>query len=356
MHRSLLLLQHPQRLRIPIASEQSSLHRSQKPAQRRKRSIYCRSLIPAVYHAIRASRIPRLRPVIRPGGSLHQLRKSLRVPILQKITRLLPPKNVVSRHAPRSARISPLSHQKLKKKRRQIKPPTLLAIRQDRAKHPPRPRPPQKMLLIRSLVVRVPRRKHHALKPKLHHLVEKPPHRFRIRPVKQSGIRGNPEAAPQRLFNRIQRNVVPTLAANRKVVFLALSIKVNAEGQIFAGPEKMNFLLQQQRIRAQINVFPPRHQPLNNLRNLRMHQRFAARNRNHGRAALLNRAKTLLRRKIFFQNVRRILNLPATRASQIAAEQRLQHEYQWVLLATGELLPKHVGRNGPHLGYGYWHV
>ena len=81
--------------------------------------------------------------------------KSLRVPVLQEIARFLPAKHVISRHPPRRARIRPLPHQEFQKQRRQIKLPFLLPVRQNRPEHPPRPRPPQKMFLIRRLVIRV---------------------------------------------------------------------------------------------------------------------------------------------------------------------------------------------------------
>jgi hypothetical protein len=60
-------------------------------------------------------------------------------------------------------------------------------------------------------------------------------------------------------------------------------------------------------------------------------------------------------RQALLQNVGGILDLAAAGAGQIAAEQRLEHQYERILLATGKLLPQHISRDGPHLRDGYWH-
>src|ERR1700690_2713977 len=53
--------------------------------------------------------------------------------------------------------------------------------------------------------------------------------------------------------------------------------------------------------------------------------------------------------------MRGILNLPPARTSQIAAEQRLQHQHQRILLASLELLPEDVSCHRPHLRNWYPH-
>ena len=76
---------------------------------------------------------------------------------------------------------------------------------------------------------------------------------------------------------------------------------------------------------------------------------LAARNADNGRAALFHRAETLFGSQILFQHVRGVLNLPAAGASQIAAEQRLQHQDERVLFPPFYLLADHIGRDRPHL-------
>ena len=99
------------------------------------------------------------------------------------------------------------------------------------------------------------------------------------------------------------------------------------------GVKRSIFSLQQQRVRAEINVLLPRDQTFDNLVDLGMHQRLAAGNGNHRRAAFVHRLEALFRREIHLQNVRRILNFSAARARQIAAEQRFQHQHQRIAAA-----------------------
>src|SRR4051794_22595012 len=48
--------------------------------------------------------------------------------------------------------------------------------------------------------------------------------------------------------------------------------------------------------------------------------------------------------------MRRILNLAASRAGKITAEQRLKHQDQRITLTPGQLLLKHIRSIGPSLG------
>ena len=84
--------------------------------------------------------------------------------------------------------------------------------------------------------------------------------------------------------------------------------------------------------------------------NLRMEQRFAARDGDQGSAPhLIDGLEALLGSQLFFENVSGILNLPATGTGEIAAEEGLEHEDQWILLAPGKFLPSDVARDSPHL-------
>jgi len=50
-----------------------------------------------------------------------------------------------------------------------------------------------------------------------------------------------------------------------------------------------------------------------------------------------------------------ILDLAASGTGQVAAEQRLEHQDERVLFATGNLLPEHIRRHRPHLRNGNTH-
>jgi len=70
---------------------------------------------------------------------------------------------------------------------------------------------------------------------------------------------------------------------------------MHRERQIFAGLEKMQLFLQEQRIGTEIDVLFPRDQAFDDLVDLRVHQRLATGNRNHGRAALVHGLEALFR-------------------------------------------------------------
>src|ERR1035438_4629422 len=65
--------------------------------------------------------------------------------------------------------------------------------------------------------------------------------------------------------------------------------------------------------------------------------------------------RTIFWGEVFFQDVGGVLDLAASGAGQIAAEQRLEHEHERIALASGQLLAQNVGGHCPHLGYGNCH-
>src|ERR1700730_9859406 len=80
-----------------------------------------------------------------------------------------------------------------------------------------------------------------------------------------------------------------------------------------------------------------------------MEQRFAAWDRDHWRAALFDRLEAVFRRKLRLQDVRGILDLSAAGARQVAAEQRLQHQHERILLPAHQLLLQNISCNRPGL-------
>ncbi len=76
-------------------------------------------------------------------------------------------------------------------------------------------------------------------------------------------------------------------------------------------------------------------QAFDDLGNLGVHERFAAGDGDHGGSAFVDGAETFFRREIFFQDVGGVLDLAASGAGQVAAEQGLEHEHERVLLAPG---------------------
>jgi hypothetical protein len=72
-------------------------------------------------------------------------------------------------------------------------------------------------------------------------------------------------------------------------------------------------------------------------------QRLATRNRHDRRAALVGCIQTLLDAQASIEDRRGVVDLATPGARQIAAEQRLQHEHQGILVAPQEPLLEHVG-------------
>src|SRR5690242_20314267 len=93
------------------------------------------------------------------------------------------------------------------------------------------------MLLVRRLVISIAGRKHHAFHTEFHHVVEKLTHALRIGALKKRSIRGDAEAALKSKANSLHCLVIGSLAADRKVVVLALAIHVDRKRKIFAGSE-----------------------------------------------------------------------------------------------------------------------
>ena len=136
---------------------------------------------------------------------------------------------------------------------------------------------------------------------------------------------------------------------------LALSVHVNGEGEVLAGLEQVQLFLQQERVGAEINVFLARDQAFDDLSDLRVHERLATGNAHQRNAAFFDCLEALLGREILLEDVRRVLDLAASGASQVAAEERLQHEDEWVALTSLQLLLQDVRSDGPHLRHGYCH-
>ena len=193
----------------------------------------------------------------------------------------------------------------------------------------------QEVLLVRRLVVGVAGREHHAFDAELHHLVEESAHAVGIGAVEERGVGGDAEAAAAPLpASPSMRDVVSAFAADGEIVMLALAVHVDGERQILARLEEIDLLFQQQRVGAQVDVLLARDQALDDLVDLRMHQRLAAGNGDHRRAALVHRAEAFLRREVLLEHVRRILDFAAAGARQVAAKQRLQHQHQRIALAA----------------------
>src|SRR5262249_44454343 len=167
--------------------------------------------------------------------------------------------------------------------------------------------------------------------------------------VEERGVRRDAETGLHGSLASFDSLIVSAVAANREIVMFALAVDVNRERQILTRLEEMQLLFKQKRIRAEIDVFLALDEPFDDLVDLRMHQRFAAGDGNHRRAALIHRLEAFFGRQFFFQNVRWVLNFAAAGARQVAAEKRLEHQHKRIALAACDLLFDQVSGYSPAL-------
>ena len=111
----------------------------------------------------------------------------------------------------------------------------------------------------------------------------------------------------------------------------------------------MDMFFEQNRIGAEVDVFLTSHQSSDDLTNLRMQQRLAPRNGDHGGSTFVDRLETLFRGEVSTQDVGGILNFPAARAGQIAAKEWFQHQNQRISFDAPQLLAEDITCDSPHL-------
>jgi hypothetical protein len=134
-----------------------------------------------------------------------------------------------------------------------------------------------------------------------------------------------------------------------------LAVHVDAEGEVFAGLEEIDFFLQKQGVGAEVDVFFALDEAFNDFLDLGMEEGFAAGDGDHGSAAFFNSIEALLGSEVFLEDVWRVLDFAAAGAGEVTAEEGFEHEDEGVPFIAAELLFEHVRGDGPHLGEGYGH-
>ena len=86
-----------------------------------------------------------------------------------------------------------------------------------------------------------------------------------------------------------------------------------------------------------------------------MYQRLATGNAHHRCAAFVNGLESVFHAHPLAQHIVRVGDLAATRACEIALEQRFQHQYQRETLLAGQLLSDQVFPDSVLLDQGYGH-
>src|SRR6266446_6772538 len=174
-------------------------------------------------------------------------------------------------------------------------------------------------------------------------------------PIENGGVHVNGEAArlgrPDRRYGAIKY----ALLRHRLIVVILKAIEVHGEEQIRRRLELVEFLLQEKGVGAQRHEFLARHDPPDNGADVFVDERFAARDRHHGGAALIYRSQALFNREPPIEDRLRVVDLAATSAGEIASEERLEHKHQRVAFAAKQLLLEQIGRNLHFLEERYLH-
>ena len=144
-------------------------------------------------------------------------------------------------------------------------------------------------------------------------------------------------------LDRGHRLLIAAVHAHRLVVVLLDAVEMHREEQIGRRLEQLQLFFEKQRIGAQRDEFLARHDAFDDLADLFVDERLAARNGDHRRAALVDGVEAFLDRQALVEDGVRIIDLTATSAGEIAAEQRLQHQHQRIALTPGQTLTHHIG-------------
>src|SRR6185369_5365 len=138
-----------------------------------------------MHHAVLALGITALVTVTVPVGLRHEFLEGVRVSVLKQVAGLLPSENVVGRNAPGGALVIALTHQELEEERTLVEAPLLTAIAQNLTIEFAGILLCKKVRLIRSLLVAVAGRDHHALDAEVHHFVHEAAYALGIGTVEQ---------------------------------------------------------------------------------------------------------------------------------------------------------------------------
>ena len=117
---------------------------------------------------------------------------------------------------------------------------------------------------------------------------------FRRMAIEDRRVDVDGESLGLRLLDRRDRNVENAAERHRLVVVLLQSIQMHGEEKIRRWLEQVKLLLEQKRVCAQRDKFLARHDTFHDLADIAVDQRLAAWNRNHGRAAFIDRVQALL--------------------------------------------------------------
>ncbi|KOS92276.1 hypothetical protein DM53_4518 [Burkholderia mallei] len=300
----------------------------------------------AVDHAVRTLFVV-ADAVVVPVGRFHQLLEGLHVTFADQVARLLPAEHRARRVAPRRALVRLVAGEEIEEQRRLAERPALAAFAalEDFAEQVLRLVAVQEVLLIRRALVRVARRHGDAVDADRPQRIEELRDAFGERIVEQRAVDVHAEAAALRFADRRDGLVVHAFLRHRVIVHLPVAVEMDRPDEVRARRVIVHLLFHQQRVRAQVDELLALHDALDDFRHFLVQQRLAARDRHHGRAALVDGLQAFLDGQALVQNRIRIVDLAAAVAREVAAEEGLEHQRERIAFVAGQVLAHDVRAN-----------
>src|SRR6185369_9517950 len=176
------------------------------------------------------------------------------------------------------------------------------------------------MLLIGCALIGIAWRNRNAVNPEILQTIEERRNAIGFGIVEQRAIDIGAEAACLGRSKGRNRLVVHPRAANRVVMHVLVAVEMDRPVEVLVRPVLVEFLFEEEGIRADGNELSFGENCGNDLRKLAVKKRFAAGNDDDRRAALFDSAEAIGEREPLVKNFIGIVNLAAARTGKIAAE------------------------------------
>ena len=167
--------------------------------------------------------------------------------------------------------------------------------------------------------------------------------------IEEGAIDIHPKTLRLRAFDRSDGAVVNAGLADGLVMHLRIAIQMNREIEIGRRLEQAELLFQQQRVGADRDDLSARYGAIDYSADLFVQERLPPCDHHDGSAAFIDCGQTIDQRQSLIEDLVGIIDLAATSASQVAAEQWLQHQHQRITLAPPQRLRNDIGANLGHL-------
>src|SRR5918912_950573 len=118
---------------------------------------------------------------------------------------------------------------------------------------------------------------------------------------------------------------------------------MNRPGEEWVWPELIDLLLEQQRIRAEVDKLLAGKNAFDDLVDLAVQERLATRNDDDRRATFIDSVEAFGDAQALIEDRIGVVDLTATGTGQVAAEQRLQHQHERVAFHAAQMRALNIG-------------